>query len=628
VDNTTNSTNAAVQLTGKGSLTTSGPGLFSFPQVVTLAGQLQAKGPIHGGMSTNLPTKPKLAAGGSLTIGGQPADAMSPVITLPGIEDNGTIDATSGNLAVTPANGSTDPVTLSGTGTVITGEGAYVGSNIPSFTPSTITVDTDGIIAPGGSDGTGALTIQGQIDFKAGSTLAVSLQNPAANATTNQVASSDAVTIESGANLSITVPAALGPKTYPILSGTSITGSFATINGEALIGNSFNVGGIPFRINYDLSNPDSQSVSLTRVATPNIPANFEGTGTSDLAVYLPQYGDFAIRPASGPDKIIPFGAAGTGQSIPAPGDYDGSGQTELGVYLPAYGVYAYRPASGTGDVVEPFGVAGDGQSIPVPGDYDGNGHSDMAIYLPSFGAFAIRDPGLPDRIVPFGFSGDGQTIPAPGDYFGTGQTDIAAYLPSVGAFAIRNPAGGADEIIPFGLSGSGQTIPMPGDYDGSGKTEIAAYFPSLGVFAYRPANGGPDVIESFGIAGAGQSLPAPGDYDGDGKTDLAIYVQQYGDFAIRPSGGGDDEITPFGIPSTGASIPVTGIYSSTTEISAASVKLSKESLAATPQGSTATSQAVRSFSEAAIRLTTVGSPRKSLVAVAQADDDGSKSSAT
>ena len=289
--------------------------------------------------------------------------------------------------------------------------------------------------------------------------------------------------------------------------------------------------------------------------TSTPPANYDGSGRSNIATYLPSLGEFVYRPISGgPDVFVPFGIAGAGRTIPAPGDYSGTGRTEIAAYLPTLGLYAIRPIDGSSDRLIPFGLAGPGRSIPAPGDYSGTGRDDVAIYLPSLGEFAIRPSGGgPDLLIPFGMAGDGQTIPAPGDYFGTGQTDVAAYLSSIGAFAIRNPAGGPDEIIPFGLAGLGQSIPVPGDYDGSGKTELAVYLPSLGLFVYRPSSGGPDVFTAFGAAGSG-SIPVPGDYDGSGKTAPALFDPTTGTFAYRPSTGADVFVT-FGMAGPSQSLP-------------------------------------------------------------------------
>ena len=285
------------------------------------------------------------------------------------------------------------------------------------------------------------------------------------------------------------------------------------------------------------------------------PASFDGSGRTDLAVYLPASGSFAYRPTDGSaDRIIPFGIPGPGATIPASADYAGSGRTEIAAYLPSVGAYAIRPSSGPDQVVS-FGIAGPGQSIPVPADYDGDGKADVAVYLPSLGAFGIRpSAGGPDWVVAMGPAGSGRSIPAPGDYFGSGKASLAVYLPAAGAFAIR-PETGPDLVIPFGLAGAGRSIPIPGDYDGSGRTEIAAYFPEFGIFAYRPALGGPDVLIAFGAAGDG-TIPVPGDYSGSGEAEIAVYDPNYGSFAFRPAGGGPDVIQGFGSAGPGQSIPL------------------------------------------------------------------------
>jgi hypothetical protein len=125
---------------------------------------------------------------------------------------------------------------------------------------------------------------------------------------------------------------------------------------------------------------------------------------------LPSLGALAYRPADGgPDVIVPFGMPGSGNSIPMPGDYDGSGKTELAVYMPSLGEFAYRPADGGADVIVPFGIAGSGQTLPAPGDYTGVGHDELAAYLPSQGVFAIRPDTGPDLIEAFGIPD--QSIP-------------------------------------------------------------------------------------------------------------------------------------------------------------------------------------------------------------------------
>ncbi len=307
------------------------------------------------------------------------------------------------------------------------------------------------------------------------------------------------------------------------------------------------------------------------------PADFDGSGRTNLAVYLPAIGALAYRPtAGGPDVFVPFGIPGPGQTIPAPGDYTGAGHAEIAAYLPAYGQYAYRPAGGGRDVTVPFGIPGPGQSLPAPADYEGSGRDDIAVYMPAIAAFGIRPAaGGPDRIVPFGIPGPGQSLPAPADYLGTGRADVAAYLAPLGAFAIRPPGGGPDVFVPFGVPGVGRSVPVPGDYDGSGRAELAVYMPALGLFAYRPARGGADVIVALGPAGGG-SVPVPGDYGGSGHLEPAVYDPHSGTLAYRPARGGPDVVVAFGSAGPGRSLPAAApasvlIFASNSNVSAAGV---------------------------------------------------------
>ena len=100
---------------------------------------------------------------------------------------------------------------------------------------------------------------------------------------------------------------------------------------------------------------------------------------------------------------------------PPPADFDGNGSTDIAVFRPSTRTWHITTGGS-----RTWGLPGD---IPVPGDYNGNGTTDIAIYRPSNGQWHIaggggRTWGLPDD------------IPVPGDYNGDGTTDIAVFRPS------------------------------------------------------------------------------------------------------------------------------------------------------------------------------------------------------
>lgn len=223
--------------------------------------------------------------------------------------------------------------------------------------------------------------------------------------------------------------------------------------------------------------------------------DYNGDGTSDIAVFRGTYGLWSIR---GITRVY-FGGPG---DIPVIGDYDGDDVTEMAVFRTCYGLWAVR------DVTRIYyGMEGD---LPVNSDYDGDANCDIGIFREASGLWAVRGV----TKVYFGFSSD---QPVPGDYDGDRGAEIAIFRPGTGMWAIR------------GLSrvyyGSSSDFVVPGDYNGDGIWELGIFRPSYGLWAIRG-------VTRFYFGGS-LDLPVSTDYDGSGVVSAGIFRGTSGLWAIR-----------------------------------------------------------------------------------------------
>ncbi len=243
--------------------------------------------------------------------------------------------------------------------------------------------------------------------------------------------------------------------------------------------------------------------------------------------------------------------AAAAQAIPPPAhqipaDFDGDGHSDLAMWSPTSGQWRIATlceiSPGTGCGFSHGHLTGSAvMAIAVPRDYDGDGTSDPAFFDPQSGVWRIVPLAAPARNVRLGQPGD---IPVPADYDGDGVTDLAVFRPADATWRTT------DSVGQLGQPGD---IPVPGDYDGDGRADFAVFRPKEGLWIALRSGDGQTAIESWGAFGN----PVPGDYDGDGRIDLAVYQAEGSQWWIRRSGDGGSEMVTWGEP---GDVPVPGDY--------------------------------------------------------------------
>lgn len=233
--------------------------------------------------------------------------------------------------------------------------------------------------------------------------------------------------------------------------------------------------------NVWLSRSQSESGSYTAIRLGSstdirVPADFDGDGETDNAVWKPETGVWNIRLSStGKTSKYEWGTThetttGLVQDIPVAADYDGDGNADIAFWRPETGVWHILSSSKGYDVKRAdrrqLGKLGD---IPVVADYDGDGMADAAVFRYWENNWYILESSTGDTIVRnFGSAGEDKLVPA--DYTGDGKADIAVYRR--GTWFIRDSKTGETDTFQLGFENS---IPVPADYDGDGVTDLAVY---------------------------------------------------------------------------------------------------------------------------------------------------------
>ncbi len=207
-----------------------------------------------------------------------------------------------------------------------------------------------------------------------------------------------------------------------------------------------------------------------------VPADYDGDGTTDFAVWRPETGVWSIK-RSGDDQSFSVSWGTTTvrstasiQDIPVPGDYDGDGKADVAVWRPETGTwYVLRSLNNYDQTKASIFSLGKFGDIPVQADYDGDKRSDFAVFRSKGNQWLISDSKVSAlRTEIFGNAGTDLLVPA--DYTGDGKADIAVYRSD--KWLVLNSE--TKEIEPFYM-GFADATPVPADYDGDDQIDFAVF---------------------------------------------------------------------------------------------------------------------------------------------------------
>jgi Calx-beta domain len=239
-----------------------------------------------------------------------------------------------------------------------------------------------------------------------------------------------------------------------------------------------NSGTTPFNFTVTLSNPSSQTVTLshntsngTAVGGASCTGGTDYKSLSSILTFSPgeTFRLVTVEVCSDtvpePNKTFSVSLTTANGATIAPGqgvgvgtilnddncnflgkpavDFDVDCKTDIGVYR--NGTWFILRSSDNGITVTNWG--GLAQDIPVPADYDGDGKTNVAVYRD--GAwFIIRS--TDNGITVTNWGGLAQDIPVPADYDGDGKTDVAVFRD--GAWFILKSSGGT-QTMGWGAAG-------------------------------------------------------------------------------------------------------------------------------------------------------------------------------
>ena len=234
-----------------------------------------------------------------------------------------------------------------------------------------------------------------------------------------------------------------------------------------------------------------------------VPKDFTGDGKTDFAIFDRVVSAFFVKDASNPGPTIFASQIGNPQHaasiVPGPADFDGDGKADFAIYDKTVATFFVKYATNPNAAVAAESQVGDpnhaGSIVPVQADYDGDGKVDFAIYDRAVATYYVKYAVAPTQLgvaSQIGDPGHASSItPEIGDFDGDKKSDFAIFDRVVSTYFVKtatNPnaaiAGGSQIGDVNHING---IAVVPGDYDGDGKLDYGIYDKNVGSFFVKLA---------------------------------------------------------------------------------------------------------------------------------------------
>ncbi len=217
-----------------------------------------------------------------------------------------------------------------------------------------------------------------------------------------------------------------------------------------------------------------------------------------------------------------------------PADFDGDGRADPAIYDSSTGAWSVK-LSGAGYAPASLPAFGGHRWAPLAADFDGDGRADPVLNDGMFGAWQVKLSAAGYRLADLDNFGCSNYPALAADFDGDGKADPAWYRRAPAAdWTIRLSGCGYAAATPWPGFGGAHYLPLAADFDGDSKADPAVYHTLSGEWQVKLSamNYAAAVLAGFGGQGCA-ALAA--DFDGDGRADPAIYAEAGGTWRVALS---------------------------------------------------------------------------------------------